>query len=426
MGDLTSDLLFAGIALFAVAILVLSMAEAALLSANRQVIRRTALAGDRRALRLEKLIASGDYLSAIIVAVNAAVIGLSTLATILTGHRMAEGSEWSKELLHLLTIAAIVVFAELAPKTYGSIHADRLVLRLSSSITALTQVLRWPVRLVTGVAVAMLSLFRVPPMHRQRFVTEADIQAAATLGEEAGLVEPEEGVMLDHVIEMGEQTAREIMVPRVQIEAIDTEASLDEALEKAHESGFSRLPVFREDLDNIVGIAHVKDLLAALINGRDWHEYLREAWVVAEATPVPGIFDTMRTERSHMAVVADEYGGTAGIVTIEDVLEEVVGELRDEHERPEEDFVPLGPNEWMGSGRFRLDELYERIGLEMPEDEEADTIAGLLAEITGRIPAAGEEIEHEGLRYLVEESDGQYLAKVRVTASARPKTGGEQ
>jgi CBS domain containing-hemolysin-like protein len=272
----------------------------------------------------------------------------------------------------------------------------------------------------------MLSLFRVPPMHRQRFVTEADIQAAATLGEEAGLVEPEEGVMLDHVIEMGEQTAREIMVPRVQIEAIDTEASLDEALEKAHESGFSRLPVFREDLDNIVGIAHVKDLLAALINGRDWHEYLREAWVVAEATPVPGIFDTMRTERSHMAVVADEYGGTAGIVTIEDVLEEVVGELRDEHERPEEDFVPLAPNEWMVSGRFRLDELYERIGLEMPEDEEADTIAGLLAEITGRIPAAGEEIEHEGLRYLVEESDGQYLAKVRVTASARPKTGGEQ
>jgi CBS domain containing-hemolysin-like protein len=133
----------------------------------------------------------------------------------------------------------------------------------------------------------------------------------------------------------------------------------------------------------------------------------------------------MRVERSHMVVVADEYGGTAGIVTIEDVLEEVVGEIRDEHDTAEEDFVPLGENEWRVSGRFRLEELYERLGREAPEGE-ADTVAGLLAEITGRIPAAGERIEHEGLTYLVEESDGQYLAKVRVSTSARQKQGGEE
>lgn len=425
MGDFASGLAFAGIAALAAGILLLSMAEAALLSADRQVLRRASLAGDPRARRVEELIASGDYLSAIIVGINAAVIGISTLATVLAGSHLAQSSKWTEELLHLLTIAAIVVFAELAPKTYGSIHCDDLVLSVAGGVDALTRILRWPVRLVTGVAVFVLHLFRVPPLHRRHFVTEEDIQAAATLGEEAGLVEPEEGEMLDHVIEMAESTAREIMVPRVQVVAVDTDASLDEALQRAYDSGFSRLPVFREDLDDIVGIAHVKDLLAALVGNRDWHEYIREPRVVAEATPIPGIFDTMRVERSHMVVVADEYGGTAGIVTIEDVLEEVVGEIRDEHDTAEEDFVPLGENEWRVSGRFRLEELYERLGREAPEGE-ADTVAGLLAEITGRIPAAGERIEHEGLTYLVEESDGQYLAKVRVSTSARQKQGGEE
>lgn len=415
MGDVLSNLALAAICVLAALIFLLSLAEAALLGANRQLIRRRAQAADRRAQALEALLSQGDYITALIAAINAAVLGISTLSTLLVWHRLGQGEPWLGEVVHLATIAALVALAELAPKTYGAVYADEIAPVAALAVGRLTKLLGKPVAALTGLGDALLSLGRTPPLHRRHFVTEEDIQAVADLGEEEGLVEPEEGKMLDQVIEMGELTARDTMVPRVDVVGIREDASLDEALDIIAQSGYSRLPVYRGSLDEVVGVVHVNDLLRCLLDGGRWQDAVRPPLVVAETTPLHDVFSRMRDARVHMAIVADEFGGTAGIATTEDIVEELVGEIVDEHDTGEQDVVTLAEGEWLVAGRLRLAELYRLLGREEGEGETGpETVAGLLAELTGRIPASGERIEHEGIVFVVEESDGQHIEKVRV------------
>lgn len=415
MGDALSNLAVAIICLLAAAIFLLSLAEAALLGANRQLVRRRAQAGDRRAQALEALLSQGDYITALIAGINAAVLGISTLSTMLVWHRVGQGTPWLAEILHLATIAAIVALAELAPKTYGAIYADEIALTAAPAVATLTRLLGRPVVALTRLGDALLSLGQAPPLHRRHFVTEEDIQAVADLGEEEGLVEPEEGRMLDQVIEMGELTARDTMVPRIDVVGIREDASLDEALDIVAQSGYSRLPVYRGSLDDVVGVVHANDLLRCLLDGGRWQDAIRPPLVVAETTPLHDVFSRMREARVHLAIVADEFGGTAGIATTEDILEELVGEIVDEHDTGEQDVVTLAEGEWLVAGRLRLSELYRLIGREEDEPEAGpETVAGLLAELTGRIPTSGERISHEGVLFIVEHSDGQHVEKVRV------------
>ncbi|MBC7289634.1 MAG: CBS domain-containing protein, partial [Armatimonadetes bacterium] len=163
---------------------------------------------------------------------------------------------------------------------------------------------------------------------------------------------------------------------------------------------------------------------SCLLNGGDWRDFISGPLIVTEATSLSEVFRAMRQARSHMAVVADEFGGTAGIVTMEDILEELVGEIRDEHDRGQAEITELAPGELLVDGSARLADVYERLGVEEP-DVDVDTVAGLLFELTGRIPSAGETVDHEGIRFVVEESDGQHVEQVRVVA-VRRKQGGER
>ncbi len=413
MGDPLSTLGFALVCLLCVGIFFFSLAEAAFLGANRQVLRQLADDGDGRCQLAEALIARGDYLSALIVAMNGSIILISTTATLIVQHNLGEGATLAREILHLGTIVAIMLLAELTPKTYASRHADQLAPALAPFVAWLARLLGPLVAGVTGLGTMVMSLFRMPPARHRYLVSEEDIQAAADLGEEAGLVEPAEGALLDHIIELGELTARDAMTPRVDVVALSDDTSLEEALDQAAASGFSRLPVYREDIDHVVGIVLVSDLLRALIEGDDWREHIRKPLIVVETTPLAQLFRLMRQARTHMAVVVDEFGGMAGILTIEDILEELVGSIRDEHDMTEEDIVDAG-GELIVSGRVRLDEVYEKLGRETPEEFEGETVAGLLGEITGTIPAVGDRVVHEGILFVVEESDGQHVGKVRV------------
>jgi putative hemolysin len=413
VGDWLDTLLFAGIALLAAMVLVLSLAEAALLSVNRQLLHREAQKGDQRAAAVEALLVSGDYLSALIVGINTAIVLISTLATVVVYRALKQGPAWREEVVHLATLGVLLVFAELTPKTYGTLYADSLARWVGPAVAGLTRALAGPVRVLTGLANALLTLLRVPPLHHRRLVTPGDIQAAADLGEEAGVVEPDQGEMLDAIIELGETTARDVMVPRINIVGVPRTATLEQALDKAATSGFSRLPVYEDSLDSIVGIVHVNDLLRCLVTGSDWHAYIRAPLLVAEATPLREVFRQMRQARTHMAIVADEFGGTAGLVTVEDILEELVGEIRDEHDRGEAEILSLRPGELLVAGHARVEEVYEQLDLPPPALE-AETIAGMLAQLTGHIPLTGEQIEHEGVIFRVEESDGQHVARVRV------------
>ena len=423
MGDPLATLGFAAIAGLCLGIFAFSLAEAAFLGANRQVLRQQADDGDRRAELVEALIARGDYLSVLIVGMNGSIILVSTVATVIGHHRLGEGAVVAREVLHLATIAAIMVLAELTPKTYAARHADQLAPALAPFVAWLTRLLGPVVSGVTLLGSAVMRLLRMPPPAYRHIVSQEDIQAAADLGEEAGLVEPEEGVLLDHIIELGELTARDAMTPRVDVLALPQDATLEQALDEVANSGFSRLPVFRDDIDHIMGIVLVNDLLRALADGEDWRQRVRQPLVVAETTPLTDLFRQMRQARTHMAILADQFGGTAGVVTIEDILEELVGEIRDEHDVAEDEIVDVGEQELMVTGRVRLDEVYEKLGRQPREEDEGETVAGLLAEMTGRIPAAGERIEHEGITFVVEESDAQHVSKVRVIATENNQGG---
>ena len=354
---------------------------------------------------------------------NGSIILVSTVATVIGHHRLGEGAVVAREVLHLATIAAIMVLAELTPKTYAARHADQLAPALAPFVAWLTRLLGPVVSGVTLLGSAVMRLLRMPPPAYRHIVSQEDIQAAADLGEEAGLVEPEEGVLLDHIIELGELTARDAMTPRVDVLALPQDATLEQALDEVANSGFSRLPVFRDDIDHIMGIVLVNDLLRALADGEDWRQRVRQPLVVAETTPLTDLFRQMRQARTHMAILADQFGGTAGVVTIEDILEELVGEIRDEHDVAEDEIVDVGEQELMVTGRVRLDEVYEKLGRQPREEDEGETVAGLLAEMTGRIPAAGERIEHEGITFVVEESDAQHVSKVRVIATENNQGG---
>ena len=424
MGDPVSTLIVFLMGLVAALIFLLSLAEAALLGASRQLLSQRAQEGDRRARLANELISSGEYLSTLIVGINLSLIVIATLATILLQRSLGTGHTWHHELAHLATIAALLALAELTPKTYGSLYANDLAPRMAPFVAWLNRSFALPVAVLTRLADAVLKLLHAPSLHERRLVTEEDIAAATDLGEESGVVEAATGKMVDAAIELKELTARDVMVPRIDVVGVPEDASLKEVVEKAETSGFTRLVVYRESIDEVVGVIHANDLIRCLMTGEDWHRHIYKPLVVAESTPLAEVFRAMRASRTHMAIVADEYGGTAGIVTMEDILEELVGEIRDEHDRSEEEIVQVAPGELVVDGSARLDEVYEYIDRH-PPDLDVDTVAGMLFELTGHIPAAGEKIHHEGVTFVVEESDGQHIERVRVLAQP-VKQGGER
>jgi CBS domain containing-hemolysin-like protein len=262
----------------------------------------------------------------------------------------------------------------------------------------------------------------VPPL-----VTEEEIMTMVDAGEEGGAIEVEEKEMILSIFQLGDTLVREVMVPRIDIRAFEEQQTLASVTDGLLESGHSRAPVFRSDIDNILGIVHVKDLLRALHQGRQ-HEpvssFLRPAIFVPEAKKAGELLADLQARRIHMAVVVDEYGGTSGIVTLEDIVEEIVGEIRDEYDSGEESaFERLHEGEFIFSGRIDLDDVNDLTGARLPKDT-SDTLGGFVSGQLGRIPRAGDAIEAGGLRLVVEQSSGRGILKVRASRVADGEEAG--
>lgn len=398
-------------------IFVLSLAEASLLAASDLAMRRLAEQGRRGAVVVQRLKCNEEYLSAIIVGINACVVLVSTMTTVLVHRHLPSGAAWQAELWHFGTIAAILVLAEITPKTWGALMPERTAPIVAPAIQLLVRALAPVVRALTGVGNLLLRVTGSTPGHRKHFISAGEIQAAVDLGEEEGVVEPEEGEMLDNVIELGETVAREIIVPRVDIVAVPQEASVEEFVTRAVESGHSRIPIYKHTVDEITGIVYVTDVLRALRDGRrDFalSELARQPVFVPETKRVSELFRELRDKSVHIAVVVDEFGGTEGLVTIEDILEELVGEIQDEHDAPVDEVVVLSETEALVDGNARIDDLNDRLGLDLPEDS-YETIGGLVAGEMGHIPQVGEELVLAGLRIVVEQGTVQHVEQVRIT-----------
>jgi CBS domain containing-hemolysin-like protein len=246
--------------------------------------------------------------------------------------------------------------------------------------------------------------------------TPMEIQQVLDESEERGLIDEDEGEMIEGIVELKQTFAREIMIPRIHIVAAPKDATREEVLNTIIESGHSRIPIFEDNLDHILGILYAKDLLPLWLNGGGEfkiQEILRQPYFVPETKRINDLLNELRNRKSHLAVVVDEYGGTAGIVTIEDIIEEIIGEIRDEHDFEEEPFVLQEDGAVLADARVNIYDFEERFGVTLPK-EGYDTLGGFMIHLLGRVPKKGETIGYEGLVMRVQAGDQKRITRILV------------
>ncbi len=254
---------------------------------------------------------------------------------------------------------------------------------------------------------------------------EEELRLLVDVGEEEGLIEADEREMITGIFELGETVAREVMVPRIDIVSADVNTPLREALDVVIEHGHSRIPVYDESIDNIVGILYAKDLLRYLRDGqidRPLKDMLRPAYFIPESKRVDDLLQELQTKKIHIAIVVDEYGGTAGLVTIEDLLEEIVGEIQDEYDVEEPIREAISETEVVYDARVRLDEVNDELDLQLPT-EDSDTLGGLVFSLLGKMPSVGDEVESDGAWLQVLSVVGRRIKKVKVVKRQPPESG---
>ncbi|MGI5816693.1 MAG: hemolysin family protein [Armatimonadota bacterium] len=400
----------------------LSLSEASLLAVSRHEMQKAAQAGDRRARLVLAVTEEGNFLYVFIICNNALILLMSTLMTLIIRDLNIQGagvSSSAETVAHVGMVIAILLFGELLPKTYGSLRPAPSARAVARIMHTLIHFLRPFIRLLNWTTNTILRGGGDGLAHQPVFITAEEIAAAADLGEEEGTVEPDEGEMLDSVMELREQTVRDIMVPRVDIVAMPEDATLEDLLEVAVESGFSRIPVYRESIDHITGIVYVNDTLLSLSRGeRDLTlaEVARMPILAPESKPLDEMLWELRQQKVHIAIVIDEFGGTEGLVTIEDILEELVGEIEDEHDLPEPEILITADGEAIVQGKARIDDVNEQLGLEISTDNH-DTVSGFLTGMAGRVPREGEVLTADGATFVVVESNDQHVDRLRVIAA---------
>jgi len=252
--------------------------------------------------------------------------------------------------------------------------------------------------------------------HEDEEVTDEEVQAYIDVGEEEGILEGTEGKMIQSVVDFGDRVARELMTPRIDVMAFDATHPFDELARIFSESKYSRIPIYEGSVDKIVGIVHIKEVFEALVK----HEtpaapqIARPPYFVSETKKVSELLREFQSEHIQVAVVVDEYGGTAGIITIEDVVEEIVGEIADEHEEDEATIVDLGDGEYLVSGQLRVEALEDLLDAEL-EGDDYETVAGLIFTLTGRVPKVGAVIKKNGFQFIVDRADRRRIYRVRVS-----------
>ncbi|SHI30010.1 HlyC/CorC family transporter [Clostridium intestinale] len=389
-----------------------SASETALMSLSKIRIRHMVEDGVKGAKLIEKLTEDPNkLLGSILVGNNVVNIGASALATSVAMKTFGEsGVGVATAIMTIL----ILIFGEITPKSIAKQRSEGVALKVSSSVNIIVKILRPFVAIFTFISSTVLKLFGGDLNKDQPFITQEELKTMVDVGEEEGVLEEEEKEMIFNVFEFGDIQVKDVMVQRVDIVALGLDSTYDDVIDIIKEEQFSRIPVYNDSIDDIIGIMYVKDLI--LLNNKDnfkVQDCIREAYYTFEFKKVTELFKEMKKSRNHMAVVLDEYGGTVGIVTIEDLLEEIVGEIEDEYDELEEEIEVVKEDEYIVDGRIRLDDLSELIGVKM-ESEEFDSIGGFVIGQLGRIPEPKEEVSYENMRFVVEEIDKNRIKKVRI------------
>jgi putative hemolysin len=404
-------------------------AEFSLVTVRRSRIEQMIDEGRRGARRVERLKAdTGRFLAVIQLGLTfvgflaAAFAGASIvdpLAQAIAGVPLLANQA---NVIALLIVTALVslftvVFGELVPKAIALAYADRLAVLFAGPVDILGRILAPLVWVLTHLTNAITRLFGIRENEQER-VSAEELMILVERGSEQGVIEAEEQQMIGAVLELGEQRVHEVMVPRIDIKALPADATMEEIIKLIVDEGHSRIPIYDESVDNVIGILYAKDLLPFLARGEQpaVRSILREPLFVPESITVDDLLHNFQRGKVHIAIVLDEYGGTAGLVTIEDLIEEIVGEIQDEYDVEEPMVESLSEDEARIDGRASVDVLNEQFGVVLSgeDQEQYDTVGGLVYHEIGGVPKVGDTVEVDGVTLTVESTDGRRVGKVLV------------
>lgn len=391
-----------------------SASETALTSLSKIRIRHMVEEGVKGADKIEKLISNPNkLLGSILIGNNIVNIGASALATSIAM------KEWGNEGVAIATgimTVLVLIFGEITPKSLAAQNSEAVSIKVVNIIAIIVTILKPAVTVFTYISAPIIKLFGGQTTKNQPFITQEELKTIVDVSEEEGVLEIDEKKMIHNVFEFGDLQVKDVMVQRVDIVAIDIESSYDEIMDIIKEEQFSRMPVYRETIDDIVGILNVKDLLISQNQDKDnfsIEKIMREPYYTFEFKKNLDLFKNMQKERVYMSVVLDEYGGTVGIVTIEDLVEEIMGEIEDEYDDDDKEIDIVKEDEYIVAGSARIDDLNELIGTSI-ESEEFDSVGGFVIGVLGRLPELGEIVEYENIKFVIEKLDKNRIMKVRI------------
>ena len=391
-----------------------SSAETALTTVNRIRMRTLAEDGDKRAERVLRITDdSGKMLSAILIGNNIVNLSASSIATSLAIELW--GSVGAGIATGILTFL-ILIFGEISPKTLATIYSERIALTYSAAIELLIKILTPVIFLINKLSMGFLLLMRVDPKAGEQQLTEEELRTIVDVGKESGVLETEEHEMINNLFDFGDAQAKEVMVPRIDMTFANIASTYDELIEIFQEDKFTRLPVYEDTTDNVVGILNMKDLLLYKDKAHFCiRDIMREPYFTYEHKNTAELFMEMRKSSISLAIVLDEYGATAGLITLEDLLEEIVGEIRDEYDTDEEDSIlPLNEREFRVLGSTNLDDLCDALSLDF-RSEDYDTIGGYLVGLLDHLPEKNEIIiTDDNVLLRVEQMDKNRIEKIYI------------
>ena len=409
-----------GIQLAAVLILLMlsaffSSAETALTTVNKMRVRTLAESGDKRAAMVAAVIEDpAKMLSTILIGNNIVNLSASSLMTTLT--LRVFGNAAVGVATGVLTLL-ILVFGEITPKTMSTLYAEKISFAYAGAIHVLMVVLTPVIFIVNKLSMGVLFLLRVDPNKKQDPITEDELRTIVEVSHEEGVIESEEKKMINNVFDFGDAVAKDVMVPRIDMVMVDVNATFDELMELFQNERFTRIPVYEENTDNVIGIVNMKDFILfdhEKEKNFSIRDYLRQPLYTYEYKKTAELMLEMRKTFNNIVIVLDEYGATAGLITLEDMLEEIVGEIRDEYDEDEEDLIRrIGPREYVVEAAMKLDDLNDQLGLDL-ESEDYDSIGGFIIGLLDHLPEEGEEVTHKTLRFVVDKVDRNRIDKIHL------------
>ncbi len=425
-----------------------AMSEIAIISLNDTKMQKLAEEGNKKAKQIVKLTEnSSRFLSTIQIGVTLAGFLTSASASQNFADMLTQAvaktpiinyvsesviNGVSVVLITLITSYFSLVLGELAPKRIAMQKPEKISFRVVGVLTFIAKIAKPFVKVLSLSTNAVVRLFGVDPNSDEEHVTEEEIRMMVDVGEEKGVIEETQAEMIDNIFEFDDLDVGDVMTHRTEMTAIEVNRSLEEVAEIAVENGYSRIPVFEEDPDNIVGILYAKDLLKFVGRGipKDLTiaKVMRKALYVPETQSCGDLFKAMNESRTQFAIVIDEYGGTAGIVTLEDVIESIVGNIQDEYDDEEEEIIQINETTFTIDGTTDLDEVDELVGVELPEGD-YDTLGGFVISLLGYLPGEiGEEpivAEYKNLKFTVLSIDERRIDEIKVEILPEPEKNDE-